>query len=76
LTDKPGWCLLRERPDHNIHVSGYFAALPGFSLARCGKRVGVTILCANLLNKAAMKSLARLKNELQAQDRGNIIHAF
>jgi hypothetical protein len=59
-----------------LFVRGYFEALPGFDLARCGERVTVTIPRSNVLARDAMKSLARLKNELVARDRGKIIHAL
>jgi hypothetical protein len=57
-----------------LYVRGYFEALPDFDLSHCGERVSVTIPRSNVLDRAAMRRLARLKNELVAGDRGRIIH--
>ena len=59
-----------------LFVKEYFEALPGFDLLRCGERVTVRIPRSNLLDRGAMKALARRKNELAARDRGRIIHAL
>jgi hypothetical protein len=59
-----------------LFVKGYFEEFPGFDLARCGKRVTVTIPRSNGLDRGAMRDLARLKNEMAARDREKIIHAF
>jgi hypothetical protein len=58
-----------------LFIKGYFAALPGFDLLRCGKRVTVTIPRSNVLDRSAMKNLARLKNESQTSDKREFIHA-
>jgi hypothetical protein len=59
-----------------LFVKGYFEGLSGFDLARCGKRVTVTIPRSNVLDRGAMRNLARLKNELAARDREKILHAL
>jgi hypothetical protein len=46
-----------------LYVQHHFANLAGFNLARCGKRVRVAIARANLLDREAMRTLARVKNE-------------
>jgi hypothetical protein len=45
-----------------VHVQQHFANWPGFDLARCGRRVTVVMPRANVLDRAAMKALARAKN--------------
>jgi Domain of unknown function (DUF4365) len=47
-----------------LDVRGYFRALPGFDLDRAPQRVSVSIPRANVLDRAGMKHLARLKNAL------------
>jgi hypothetical protein len=59
-----------------LFVKGYFEVLSGFDLARCGKRVTVSIPSSNVLDRGAMRNLARLKNELAARDREKILHAL
>ena len=59
-----------------VFVKAYFDGLPGFDLARCAERVTVRIPRANVLDRGAMTTLARLKNELAARNREKIIHAL
>ena len=59
-----------------LFVKAHFEALPGFDLARCGERVTVRIPRSNVLDRGAMKALARVKNELAARDREKMIHAL
>jgi hypothetical protein len=48
-----------------LFVRRYFAALTGFDLGRCGERVSVSIPRSNVLDRRAMRNLAREKNRLQ-----------
>lgn len=45
-----------------LYVQNHFAHLAGFDLARCGRRVTVSIPCSNVLDREAMRMLARVKN--------------
>lgn len=45
-----------------LYVQNHFGRLPGFELARCGERVTVAIPRASVLDRRAMKALARAKN--------------
>jgi hypothetical protein len=47
-------------------VSRYLEGLPGFDLALCGERLSVSIPQSNVLDRKAMKMLARWKNENEA----------
>jgi hypothetical protein len=47
-------------------VSRYFEELAGFDLARCGERLSVSIPRGNVLDREAVKKLARWKNEREA----------
>ena len=47
-------------------VGRYFEELAGFDLARSGERLSVSIPRSNVLNRKAMRSLARWKNEREA----------
>src|SRR4051794_22357705 len=59
-----------------LFVKEYFEAIPGFDLAHCGQRVTVRIPRSNVLDRRAMRTLARRKNELVKRDRGNTIHVL
>ncbi|HKI31408.1 MAG TPA: DUF4365 domain-containing protein [Gemmataceae bacterium] len=48
-------------------VRRYFAELAGFDLARCGERVSVSIPRGNVLDRNAMRYLAREKNRLRGE---------
>jgi hypothetical protein len=50
-----------------ILVRHYFAGLEGFDLARCGERVSVSIPQGNVLDRKAMRYLAREKNRLRGE---------
>jgi hypothetical protein len=47
-------------------VSRYFEELAGFDLAHCGERPSVSIPQSHVLDRTAMKTLARWKNEEEA----------
>lgn len=47
-----------------LYVKDYFRALPGFDVNRAPERVSVSIPRANVLDRAAMRHLARQKNAL------------
>jgi hypothetical protein len=49
-----------------VLVSRYFEERAGFDLARCGERVSVSIPRGNVLDRKAMKTLARWKNDREA----------
>jgi hypothetical protein len=59
-----------------LWVKGYFQTIPGFDLSRCGERVTVAIPCSNVVDRAALKTLARLKNQLVARDREKTFHVL
>jgi hypothetical protein len=50
-----------------LYVRRYFAGLVGFDLARCPRRVSVSIPRENILNPKAMRYLARDKNRLRGE---------
>jgi hypothetical protein len=45
-----------------LYVQRHFANLAGFNLAHCGRRLTVVIPRSNVLDRKAMRMLARLKN--------------
>jgi hypothetical protein len=47
-----------------LYVQQHFANLAGFDLARCGRRVTVVIPCSIILDRKAMRWLARVKNAI------------
>jgi hypothetical protein len=47
-------------------VRRYFEGLTDFDLARCGERLSVSIPRTNVLDRKAMRTLARWKNENEA----------
>ncbi len=60
----------REDMAYWLHVQRHFAALPGFDLTRCGKRVSTALPRANVLDRRTMRDLARAKNDIVARFRG------
>jgi hypothetical protein len=52
--DRAYWLMVRR----------YFAALPGFDIRRVAERLSVSIPRTNVLDRAAMRQLAREKNRL------------
>lgn len=59
-----------------LYVQEYFARLEGFDVRRSPERVSVSIPRSNVLNREAMRDLARIKNTLWGTCRGVIRHAF
>jgi Domain of unknown function (DUF4365) len=57
-----------------LYVQRHFADLEGFDLARCGVRVTVVIPRSNVLDRKAMRALARAKNATAATIRGVLTH--
>lgn len=49
-----------------IYVQSYFSHLAGFDLANCGRRVTVLLPRSNILNRKALKRVARAKNSAAA----------
>jgi hypothetical protein len=58
-----------------LYVQHHFANLIGFDLGRCGKRVSVVIPRSNVLDRKAMKTLARIKNAVAQSYRRVWTHA-
>jgi len=59
-----------------LYVQNHFANLPGFDLARCGKRLTLVIPRLNVLDRKAMKRLARVKNVVAGNYRKVWTHAL
>jgi hypothetical protein len=59
-----------------VHVQHHFAELAGFDLARCGKRVTAVLPRSNVLDRKAMKTLAREKNAIASSYRRVWGHAL
>jgi hypothetical protein len=57
-----------------LYVQRHFAGIPGFDPTRCGERVAVAIPRANVLDRRAMRKLARAKNAIAAKFRGVLRH--
>jgi hypothetical protein len=57
-----------------LFVQGYFEGLAGFDLGRCGERVSVAIPRTNVLDRRAMRDLARLKRERAARFQRRVFH--
>jgi Domain of unknown function (DUF4365) len=57
-----------------LYVQRYFAGVPGFDLARCGKHVSIAIPRGNVLDRRTMIDLARAKNAIAAKFRGVLSH--
>jgi hypothetical protein len=49
-----------------LHVQKHFAKLTGFDAASCGERITVAIPRSNVLDRRAMRALARAKNAAAA----------
>ncbi len=45
-----------------LYIQSHFANRAGFDLARCGRRVTVVLPRSQILNRHAMRALARVKN--------------
>jgi hypothetical protein len=58
-----------------LFVKGYFEALPRFDLSRAPERISVRIPRTNVLDRRAMKTLARLKNKIDATIRMGVHYA-
>jgi hypothetical protein len=58
-----------------LEVDRYFKELAGFDLARCAERVSVSIPRSNVLDRKAMRTLARLKNKKNAALQRRPTHA-
>ena len=58
-----------------LFVKGYFDALPRFDLNRTAGRISVRIPRNNVLDRQAMRALARLKNKIDATIRMRVRHA-
>jgi hypothetical protein len=59
-----------------LYVQQHFANLVGFDLARCGKRVTVAVPRSNVLDRKAVRALARVKNAGTTSYRTVWIHAL
>jgi hypothetical protein len=59
-----------------LYVQSHFASLAGFDLARCGSRVTVVIPRSNVLDREAMRALARVKNAAAGRYRRVWTHAL
>jgi len=59
-----------------LYVQNHFANLTGFDLARSGRRVTVVIPRSNVLDRKAMRRLARLKNAAARHYRKVWTHAL
>ena len=59
-----------------LDVRGYFQALPGFDLNRAPQRVSVSIPRANVLDRAGMRQVARLKNALSRRSERVVFHGL
>jgi hypothetical protein len=59
-----------------LYVQHHFTKRAGFDLARCGKRVTVAIPRSNVLDRQAMRRLARVKNEAAKHYRKVWTHAL
>jgi hypothetical protein len=59
-----------------LYVQHHFARLEGFDLARCGRRVTVAIPRSNVLDRQAMRLLARAKNTAAKNYRRIWTHAL
>ncbi len=59
-----------------LYVQHHFANLVGFDLRQCGKRVTVAIARTNVLDRKAMKQLARIKNAAAKSYRRVWTHAL
>jgi hypothetical protein len=59
-----------------LYIQRHFASLAGFDLAKCGKRVSVTIPCSNVLNPEAMRELARAKNAIARTFQRELSHVL
>jgi hypothetical protein len=57
-----------------LFVRRYFAALPAFDIHRAGVRVSVSIPRSNVLDRSAMRNLAREKNVLLAEAGRVVFH--
>jgi hypothetical protein len=66
----------RKDAGYWCYVQKHFANLSGFDLANCGKRVTVAIPPSNILDRAAMKMLARVKNTAARTYRRAYPHAL
>jgi hypothetical protein len=59
-----------------LYVQRHFARLPGFDPTYGGERVTVAIPRANVLDRRALRKLARVKNAIAAKFRGVLRHDF
>ena len=59
-----------------LHVQRHFATLAGFDLARCGRQLTVIIPRSNVLDREAMRMLARAKNAATGSYRRVWTHAL
>jgi hypothetical protein len=59
-----------------LYVQNHFANLAFFDLARLGRRLTVTVPCSNVLDRKAIRMLARVKNKMAGIYRGVWTHAF
>jgi hypothetical protein len=59
-----------------LYVRRHFAQMKGFDINRTGERVSVSIPRDNLLNRKAMRILARAKNALSKTDERAFYHGF
>jgi hypothetical protein len=57
-----------------LYVQAYFERQVGFDLSRAGTQVTVTIPCANVLDRKAMRRIARHKQVILTQLKGRIHH--
>jgi hypothetical protein len=59
-----------------LYVQHHFANRAGFDLARCGRRVAVAIPRSNVLDRKALRRLARVKNAAARHYRQVWTHAL
>jgi hypothetical protein len=59
-----------------LYIQNHFGNLAEFDLARCSNRVNVAISRSNVLDRKAMKRLARVKNEAAGSYRRVWTHAL
>jgi hypothetical protein len=66
----------REDEAYWLYVRRHFASMTGFDINRVGELVSVSIPRSNLLNRQAMRILARTKNALLESDERIFFHDY
>ena len=59
---------------HWVYVQAYFESLPGFRLSRRAGTTTVQMPVDNRLNEAAIRRFIRYRDEVEAQQHGQVVH--